>query len=369
MREWGNDLNKILDHLSDWTQQKTLECMREEWGKEEVCDEFAVVCKITIMKKIVFHSDFLTKAILGSTYPGVYSRAMDMWIRALENETIPSVWLLGNHWLCDKEDRAHILTMNERMDRLVASWGPKSHKFGAVTTEDGRTIPLKDLHGIEKGWAVSVAEIARYRVAVISRVSLLMSSFPTASNPGSHTDFGEVAQLRQMMNHTINAKSQQVADALEEHVDQKLGSRLVDMERRLSHFEGVNKGLVVMTATENAQAMLGRIDEKFQALKATGFPQLEERFNILEASLESLRPTGPAEGSKNTAEFEDLSAVVHAMRDNLKDLSSRSYAADGEPFVVIRRNSGRGWMMLNGQLGSWEILARRLRAYKANVRA
>ena len=123
MREWGNDLNKILDHLSDRTQQKTLECMREEWGKEEVCDEFAVVCKITIMKKIVFHSDFLTKAILGSTYPGVYSRAMDMWIRALENETIPSVWLLGDHWLCDKEDRAHILTMNERMDRLVATWG------------------------------------------------------------------------------------------------------------------------------------------------------------------------------------------------------------------------------------------------------
>ena len=226
--------------------------------------------------------------------------------------------------------------MNERMDRLVASWGPKSHKFGAVTTEDGRTIPLKDLHGIEKGWAVSVAKIDRYRVAVISRVSLIMSSFPTASNPGYHTDFGEVAQLRQMMNHTINAKSQQVADALEEHVDQKLGSRLVDMERRLSHFEEVNKGLVVMTETENAQAMLGRIDEKFQALKAAGFPQLEERFSILEASLESLRPTGPTEGSKNTAEFEDLYAVVHAMRDSLNDLSSRSYAADGEPFVVIR---------------------------------
>ena len=67
-----------------------------------------------------------------------------------------------------------------------------------------------------------------------------------------------------MMNHTINAKSQQVADALEEHVDQKLGSRLVDMERRLSHFEELNKGLVVMTAFENAQAMLGKLMRSFR---------------------------------------------------------------------------------------------------------
>ena len=91
--------------------------------------------------------------------------------------------------------------------------------------EDSRIIRLKNLHGIEKGWAVSAFEVDRYRASVVSRVSSLMQSLPSTSIIDSSNGLEEVAQLRQGMRHSIDARSQQVHQVLEAHVEFENGKR------------------------------------------------------------------------------------------------------------------------------------------------